>query len=63
MSITVGIPLAIAVKMILTGKISNTGVHIPIKKEIYQPILKELEDFKIKFIEEEVDYKGVEAGA
>jgi len=63
MSITVGTPLAIAVKMILNGQISITGVHIPIKKEIYQPILKELEDFKIKFVEEEVDYKGVELGA
>ena len=63
MSITVGTPLAIAVKMILTGKISITGVHMPIIKEIYQPILKELEDFKIKFIEEEVDWKGIETGA
>ncbi len=63
MSITVGTPLAIAVKMILTGKINLTGVHMPIIKEIYQPILKELEDFKIKFIEEEVDWVGVESGA
>jgi len=63
MSITVGTPLAIAVKMILTGKINITGVHMPIIKEIYEPILKELEDFKIKFIEEEVDWVGVADGA
>ncbi|MBN1252374.1 MAG: saccharopine dehydrogenase NADP-binding domain-containing protein [Bacteroidales bacterium] len=56
MSITVGIPVAIAVKMILTGKIKETGVKIPIEKNIYQPVLKELENYKIKFIEEEVDW-------
>ena len=53
MSITVGIPVAIAVKMILTGQIKETGVMIPVKKQIYEPILKELEDYGIKFIEEE----------
>ncbi|MFN8254872.1 MAG: saccharopine dehydrogenase C-terminal domain-containing protein [Bacteroidales bacterium] len=62
MSITVGIPVAIAVKMILTGKISITGVQIPTIKEIYEPILKELEDYKIKFIEEETDYNGYVEG-
>jgi len=60
MSITVGIPVAIAVKMILTGEISITGVHIPIRKEIYEPILKELEDYNIKFTEEEVEWTGPE---
>lgn len=53
MSITVGVPVAIAVKMILTGQIKETGVKIPVKKNIYGPILKELEDYGIKFIEEE----------
>ncbi len=53
MSITVGVPVAIAVKMILTGHIKETGVKIPLNKEIYKPILKELEDYGIKFIEEE----------
>ena len=56
MSITVGTPVAIAVKMILTGKIKSKGVKIPITKDIYTPILKELEDYKVKFIEEEEDY-------
>ena len=54
MAITVGTPLAIAVKLILNGTIKQTGVRIPITKEIYEPILKELEKYKIKFIEEEV---------
>lgn len=53
MSITVGVPVAIAVKMILTGQIKETGVKIPVKKQIYEPIMKELEDYGIKFIEEE----------
>ena len=58
MSITVGIPVAIATKMILTGEISGlTGVHVPTIKEIYEPVMKELEDYKIKFIEEEKDWK------
>jgi len=53
MSITVGVPVAIAVKMILTGQIKETGVKIPVKRQIYEPILKELEEYGIKFIEEE----------
>lgn len=52
MSITVGLPVAIAVKMILNGKIPKTGIHIPVDREVYEPVLKELENYKIKFIEE-----------
>ncbi len=56
MSITVGIPVAIATKMILTGEISGvSGVHRPIVKEIYNPVLKELEEYKVKFVEEEIN--------
>ena len=53
MSITVGLPLAIATKLLLTGKIKPTGIVLPIHKEIYQPILAELETFGIKFEEKE----------
>ncbi|TAG54182.1 MAG: hypothetical protein EAZ27_09495 [Cytophagales bacterium] len=42
MSKTVGLPLGIAAKLILTNKINLTGVHLPITKEIYEPILAEL---------------------
>lgn len=55
MSITVGVPVGIAVKLFLHGKLNVTGVHIPIIKEIYAPILEELEAYGIKFIEEEVE--------
>ena len=53
MSITVGIPVAIAVKLILTGVITSTGVKVPVTKDIYEPVLKELKDYGIEFIEEE----------
>ena len=49
---TVALPAAIGVKMILDGKIDITGVHIPIKKEIYEPILDELENLGLKMKEE-----------
>ncbi len=55
MSITVGIPVAIAVKLILTGVINKPGVHVPVIKEIYEPVLNELQEWGIKFIEEEID--------
>jgi len=39
---TVALPAAIAVILILEGKIEDKGVHIPTKKSIYKPVLKEL---------------------
>ncbi len=58
MSKTVGLPLAMATLAILNGKITTPGVQIPITKEIYNPILKELETFGITFNEKEVPYLG-----
>ncbi len=55
MSITVGTPVAIAVKLLLTGKIKVTGIHLPTKPELYKPILEELEQSGILFKDEEVD--------
>lgn len=54
MAKTVGLPVAIATKMILNGTISTPGVHIPIAKEIYDPILDELENYGVHFVEKEV---------
>ena len=51
MSKTVGLPLGIATKLILEGKINLTGVWIPTVKEIYNPVLAELEKFGITFNE------------
>src|SRR5260221_523415 len=52
MAKTVGLPLGIAAKLILNGQIKLTGLHIPTVKEIYEPILKELELHGVKFQEE-----------
>jgi saccharopine dehydrogenase-like NADP-dependent oxidoreductase len=54
MAKTVGYPLAIAAKLLLTGKIKSRGVQIPTSKEFYDPILAELETLGFDFIEEEV---------
>lgn len=51
MALTVGLPLAITVKNFLTKQFSLNGVQIPTKKEIYIPLLKELEENKIIFSE------------
>ena len=51
MARTVSLPLAIGVKLILTGKITLTGVQIPIMKKIYDPVLNELENMGIKMVE------------
>ncbi|HLO58491.1 MAG TPA: saccharopine dehydrogenase family protein [Bacteroidales bacterium] len=51
MAKTVGLPLAIAAKMILTGQIKLTGVLIPTVKEIYEPVLCELEKYGVSFRE------------
>jgi saccharopine dehydrogenase-like NADP-dependent oxidoreductase len=48
MSNTVGLPIGIIAKLMLNGY-SHPGVHIPVQKEIYLPVLKELEEFGIKF--------------
>ena len=58
MAKTVGLPVAIATLSILNEKITTPGVQMPIHKEVYEPILKELEDFGIIFKEKEVPYLG-----
>uniref|UniRef100_UPI0040499B30 saccharopine dehydrogenase family protein n=2 Tax=Gelidibacter sp. TaxID=2018083 RepID=UPI0040499B30 len=58
MAKTVGLPVAIATLAILNGKIKTPGVQLPITKEVYEPILKELEAFGITFHEKEVPYLG-----
>lgn len=54
MAKTVGLPVAIATKLILNGKITSLGVKIPTGKDIYIPVLKELEKYGVNFIEEEL---------
>jgi saccharopine dehydrogenase-like NADP-dependent oxidoreductase len=54
MAKTVGLPLGIATKLLMQGKIEARGVQIPITPEFYNPILEELETLGFSFIEEEV---------
>ncbi len=58
MAATVGLPVAMAALKILNKEITTPGVQRPITKEVYTPILKELEEYGIHFIEEEVEYLG-----
>jgi len=53
MALTVGMPAALAVKLILQGKMKANGVKIPTIPTIYDPILEELEKIGVIFIEEE----------
>ncbi|MGJ5642657.1 saccharopine dehydrogenase family protein [Formosa sp. S-31] len=58
MAKTVGLPVAMATLAILNKSITTPGVQIPITKEVYTPILKELEQYNIRFQEKEVPYLG-----
>ncbi len=58
MAKTVGLPVAMATLQILNGKIKTPGVQIPISKEVYQPILNELENYGIVFNEKKAPYLG-----
>jgi saccharopine dehydrogenase-like NADP-dependent oxidoreductase len=58
MAKTVGLPVAMASLAILNRKITTPGVQIPITREVYEPILKELESFGVVFNEKEVPYLG-----
>jgi len=51
MSRTVSLPLAIGVKMMAENKFDLTGVRIPVVKELYLPVLEELERLGIRMVE------------
>ncbi len=54
MSKTVGLPLAIACKLILENKVLEKGVLVPLTPEFYNPVLQELELHGIAF--NEIEY-------
>ena len=58
MAKTVGLPVASAALKILNGEITTPGVQRPITKEVYEPILKELEEYGIVYNEKQVPYLG-----
>ncbi len=55
MSRLVGLPLGIFVRLMTEGKIHATGVHIPTMREVYEPVLKEMEDYGMTFTHHTVD--------
>ncbi len=52
MAKTVGLPVAIAAKLVMTGAFREPGVYFPTVPELYDPILEELKDYGISFTEE-----------
>ena len=58
MAKTVGLPVAIAALKLLNNEIKSKGVIIPINKDVYQPILKELEHHDVLFTEKKVPFLG-----
>jgi len=60
MSLTVGLPLAIVARRILNGQYQKKGVQLPIQPEIYNPVLEELKEYGIAFVENEVSVSGTD---
>lgn len=52
MSLTVGLPVAVAARLILEGVIVERGIIVPTSQPIYEPILAELERMGIDFVEQ-----------
>jgi hypothetical protein len=56
MAKTVGLPLAIAVKLFIENNTIDTGIVIPIEEKWYKPIILELEKYNIVFVDKEEDF-------
>jgi len=54
MSKLVGLPLGIFVRRVMMGEVKQTGVRLPVSPEVYNPVLEELKEYGLEFIEEEV---------
>jgi saccharopine dehydrogenase-like NADP-dependent oxidoreductase len=55
MSMSVGLPIAICSKLILEDQIDLKGVHIPVEKQVYEPVLNELAVYGIEFKERDLE--------
>ncbi len=51
MSKTVGMPIAFAVERLFNGDFSSRGVQIPVTPEFYEPLLHDLRNIGISFVE------------
>lgn len=54
MAKTVGLPVAIAALMILNGTIRTPGVQLPLRPDVYEPILEELATYGVRFAEKDI---------
>ena len=61
MARTVGLPLGIAAKLILQGRIGLRGLRLPVDAAIYDPVLQELAKFGIAFQEQENEIHETES--
>ncbi len=55
MARTVGLPIAMACKLVLNDKLSDRGLLLPLTPEIYDPVLDELEKLGIAFREDDIE--------
>ena len=53
MSKLVGLPIGIFVKQVMLGRINSIGVNIPVLKEVYEPVLEELKEYGVNFVEKD----------
>jgi saccharopine dehydrogenase-like NADP-dependent oxidoreductase len=51
MAKTVGLPLGVLAMMLVRNECRLTGIHLPVMKEVYKPVLKELTQYRIVFTE------------
>jgi len=58
MAKTVGLPVAMAALQILNGTYKTPGVQLPLNRDLYLPVLNELESFGVIFKEVEMPYTG-----
>ena len=47
----IGLPIGILVKMVMNDTIKDTGINVSLSEKIYEPVLKELEEYGIVFQE------------
>jgi saccharopine dehydrogenase-like NADP-dependent oxidoreductase len=57
MARTVSLPMAIGTRLIAEDKITLKGVQTPVHREIYEPVLRELETLNIKMVEKRIPQK------
>ena len=53
MAKTVGLPLGMAARAVLEGRITDTGIVIPTQRSVYGPLLSEMAEHGIDFTEQE----------